>query len=411
MAKSWLDRLVDSTKDAESPERYFWWSGIAALAATIGKNLSLDRRYYKLYPNVYVILVSSGSGLRKGLPVSLISQIMEDLSLVRVIEGRGSIQAVIAELATQRTLENGIVLSTAQGLMCTGEFDTFLIKDSEALTILTALYNTHEHNKTWKNSLKTSPVETLKSPCLSMLAASNEVLFNDLVKGKDVEGGFIARSFIVYENKRRGINPLVYVENGKLHSPEKTLDLPELVDYLRKEVHTQIGEFKWTIKAAQTYIPYYTDLCNLADSKNGSDKTGSMNRLGDQILKVAMLISIAKDADLTIKKDDIEEAIEKCEECIMGTKRVTMGSGTSDAAPGIAQVMKLLMGAPEHKLARKRILQRCWPDMDYIMLDRVIETLQQSGTIEILHEKGTGAVYKMPEKIVRQWSEYQKGGD
>src|SRR5882672_6583904 len=106
--KPWLDILLESTKESESPERYFWWAGLCAIASVVGKRIFIQRgAFYKLYPNIYVALVSARSGLRKGIPIMIIKNLVEELDKIRVISGCNSIQGLIKELSMQKTFKSG----------------------------------------------------------------------------------------------------------------------------------------------------------------------------------------------------------------------------------------------------------------------------------------------------------------
>jgi hypothetical protein len=91
---NWLTDLVDVFAESESPERFFYWSGLAVLSATIRKNIFLDRHIYKLYPNIYVFLVAK-SGMKKGIPVRNAKKLLELLGLTRVISGRNSMPKIL----------------------------------------------------------------------------------------------------------------------------------------------------------------------------------------------------------------------------------------------------------------------------------------------------------------------------
>lgn len=395
--ESWVDLIVRATKDSESPERYFWWSALACLSATVRKNVYLDRFYYKLYPNVFVMLISARSGLRKGVPIALASSLLDAAGNTRVISGRNSIQGIVKEFSQQRTLENGIVLSEAQGILLSDEFASYVVDDSSALTILTGLHNTHEHEKGWKNTLKNSPVEELKNPCICLLAASNETLFNSVVQSKDMEGGFLARTFIIYESKRRHINSLMY-------RPEGMVSKSDLVAHL-KEVAKIKGEFTLSAATRKNYDEWYHTL----SKKEVNDRTGSVERLGDQVLKVAMLVSVSNRLNLEITLDDLDIAIEKSEECIAGIRQVSTTEGKSESSGGIALVLKELLVAPNHTAFRKNLLSKLWTHIDAISLDRVMDTLYQSGAIEAPFKDTKGRIcYKMLESVAVQYKEFQK---
>jgi hypothetical protein len=389
---SWLDLLVKSTEENEAPERYFWWSGLATIAAIARKNIWLDKHYYKLYPNIYVALVSSRSGARKGVPISICKSILEDIGLCRVISGCNSIQGLTQELSQMRTYEGRPPIKEAQGIMVSDEFESFLTEDPKALTYLTALYNTHEHEKGWTKRLKSSPIEELKSPCLTLLVASNETLFDAMVKQKDVEGGFIARTFIVYEKGPRLINPLIYAPKNKLNTHELTLRL--------LKISTITGEFKWTKEAADLYEPWY----NKISTANIDDRTGTLSRLGDSVLKAAMLISLARKDDLNLEAEDVSLAIRKCEECMSAINIMMLTSSNGDVSGPIKAVLKALANAPDQTISRAKLLSKLHPDgIDSIILDRAIESLQQSRGITQPYRKGKDIMYKMSKEAYAEF--------
>ena len=391
---SWIDIVVESMQYAESPKRYYWWAAATCIAATAKKNVYLDRFMYKLYPNMYVMLVSAGSGLRKGAPVAFVNSILHEVGNTKVIGGRNTIQSVIRDLSQQTTLENGTVLSEAQGILVADEFAAFLQGDDSAMTILTGLYNTHEHVNGWKNSLKGSPVEVLKNPCVSMIGASNEVLLNDVIQGKDIEGGFVARTFIVWESKRRTINPL-------MERPEGIIPKKELAQYL-KEVAKLRGEFKMTDKSRSLYSMWYNQLAN----SEISDRTGSIERLGDQVLKVCMILSMSHGLSMEIDVKILEEAIHHTQECFLGVRRVATAGGKAESSQGVARILKELVDAPGHSIGREALLRKCWPDIDSVSLDRVIDTLEQAGAITSEY-KNKQYFYTMKEDIYQQYTSFQ----
>lgn len=310
---SWLDELLKQTEESEAPERYFWWSGLAAISAVARKNVWLDRgSQYNLYPNIYVALISTKSGARKGIPISICKRLLLEIDLVRVISGCNSIQGIIEELGKQVTLmESKTVIGEAHGILLSDELDSFLTGDPKELSILTGLYGTHEHEKEWKKTLKNSNPTTLKSPCLTMLVASNEALFDSVVKRKDAEGGFLARVILVKEGGIKRLNSL-------MRPPKHKLDIPGLSKRLI-EISKIKGQFSYSDQTADMYDTWYNKMMG----EDRDDRTGTFNRLGDQVLKVAMLLSLARKDDLILDWQDIELAIDKCMECAETGARFT----------------------------------------------------------------------------------------
>jgi hypothetical protein len=390
---NWLDEVVNSTVEAESPERFQYWAALSAISAVVKKNLYLDRYYYRLYPNTYVFLVGR-SGLRKGNPVTFSKKLVQEVANTRVILGRNSIQAVLKELGKAHSVEGGEPVKDAIGYMVSGELASFLVKDPEALTILTDLYDTHANEPEWRNTLKTSGIDVLKNPCLTLLGATNETHFKDAVPANAVGGGFIARTLIVFEQQRRVVNDL-------LDPPKVIPDIKGLAAYL-KEVAKLRGEFIVTAEGRAVYRPWYQKISNT----NGKDPTGTLERIGDTTLKTAMLLSLADGLSKEITDRHMEEAIFRTEECYMGMQQVTMGAGSSDDAQATALVLQELLRCSNYMSTRKKMLSKFWGDIDYIKLDRIIETMMRAGVVTV-QNAGKDVIYTMKQKAAEAYRKFK----
>lgn len=397
---SWLELLTQSTVELEPPERFIYWAGIASLSAVVKKNIWLDRFSYKLYPNVYIILVSAKPGLRKSVPVDFAKSLVTLVGNTRVISGRNSVQSVIQKLSQQTTLENGTVIREAQAFLCAPELKSFMVGDDQALDILTDLHGTHEHEKNWANSLKSSPVEDLKSPCITLLGAANETMFDALINQKDLEGGFIGRTFIVFESDRRLINSLMY-------KPKFMISKDELAIHL-KEVSKIKGEFIIEDSVRILYDRWYQKIAKVTSS----DNTGTLDRIGDQCLKVAMLISLSDSLELKIEKHSMEEAIFRCEEFFAGTKRIALSGGKAETAPSTKLIIKTLLSTPNHIMERTKFLSKLFPDVDALAFDKAMDTLGEINgqhAVKMLRDKTSNKIYyQLNKEFVDQYKEFAK---
>lgn len=373
MPNSWLDLIVSSTQELEPPERFFWWAGLAVISAIVKKNVFINRFSYILYPNIYVILVSAKSGLRKGIPMSYARGILNKINCTRIITGQNSLPAVLHDLSQQFTTPDGKVFSDAQVLLCAPELDSFLVKGDDSLTTLTDLHNTHEHEDGYRKNLRSGTIE-LKNPCVTLLGASNEKLLDDFMQEKDIEGGFLARTFIVHESKRRRNNSLMW-------EPKGLVTRGDLARAIERVVNLS-GVFEIPEEGRRFYDEWYNEISSL----DFEDRTGSLERIGDQVLKVAMLISLAEDNVLVLEKRHLEIAIQVCEDTLIGVKKVSSGQGRSDITPIVGHILKILVDSPDQECERAKLLERtqCEP----IQLDRAIDTLVQRDAIKQYRKQG-----------------------
>lgn len=385
----WIKQVMSSTEESESPSRYFYWAAISAISAVARRNIYLDKFYYILYPNLYVLLVGE-SGLRKGVPIALAQKLVSKINCTRVISGRGSIQGIIKNLSQAFTLPDKSLITDAIGFLVSSEFDAMLVKDDSAFTLLTDLYDTH-FKTDWKNIIKIAGTDHLKNIYLSLIGASNETNLMSAIPKNAIGGGFVARTIIVLEEKRRLLNDLT-------NRPKVIPDYDALSKRLF-EISNLKGEFKYDNLAKETYQQWYASFMKV----EGMDKTGTLERIHDTILKVAMCIALSRKNDLVLLKDEIEEATDECLSCVAGMKKVFLGSGEHSLAKPTAMILKMLIIHPEHKLSRKRMLTDLYGTADAYDLDRIIDTLSQSGAIDS-YQNGKDIFYVMKNEIVSQYS-------
>lgn len=368
---SWISQLLQATEESESPRKYWYWSGLAAIAAVVNNQVYLDKFYYKLYPNVYVLLIGR-SGIRKGPPVAMANALVRHVNNTRVISGRTTIQAVITELKNAVTRPNiPAPITDAIGFLVSSEFAAFIVQDVAALTILTDLYDGH-YNPEYENITKGGGKERLKNPCITLLGASNEIHFKDAVPDNALGGGFVGRTFIIHADKKAGINSLT-------ERPTNIADVPTLAKYLYRLSKIK-GQFVWSHDGKALYDEWYRRF----SEGSYSDTTGTIDRLHDHILKTAMLVSLAREPDLILTKDDVQEAIVACQDFVPGARKVAMTSGGKSAsAPGTAVFIRELLGRAETKYGMSRIAmgQKHWQYFSMPELDQIAESLKMQKAI------------------------------
>lgn len=393
---SWLDLLIKETDFVETPKQWLYWSGLATISAITSPNINVNKGAYKLKPNLYILLVGR-SGLGKGFGPAVSRKLVEAVNNTRVISGRGSIEGIIKELAFAKASGNGAVsIKDARGYLCSGEFASSLYEATHALTILTDLYDSH-YNPNWVNTLKNSPIESLRFPCITMLSGANQDMFDLTIEKHHRSGGFIGRTLLISADKRYRANSMVYEEGEVI--PE--VDYEKLLIHL-KELSKLEGSMIWTKAAIKTYNEWFYPYRD-ADI---DDKTGTHDRLNDHVIKVATCISLARKLDMRLEEEDIDEAITACTNLSNTARQVAGMQGKSSLAAALKAFLMIMFSAPDHEMTRKKALQKGFGEYDAPELDRVVETLVQTGYI-IQPKGGKEITYKIT-KAGLDWLETKK---
>src|SRR5258706_2002502 len=412
---NWISQVLEASQEAETPVSFIYWSAIAAIAATAGNNVYMNRKgIYQLRPNVYVMLMAK-SGLGKGFPVNVAKKLVSLTKCTRIISGRNSIQSVVRDLATSETAEDSPTpqFKDSRGFFVSSEFSTSLVKDEASLTILTDLYDCH-WNDEWNSKLISRANDKVIKPNLTVLSGSSPSHFFDAIPEVNITGGFVGRLFIIYEEKRSKINPLMSDVIGEAIEaflfPYEKLSTHLLDIYnATKEKETR---FKWTPSAARIWEAWYRPFRKL----EVQDKTGYGERLPDHALKVAMCLSLAEATDCIIRDGNIEEAIEKTLGLEYSTKRVSEGKGKDPLAPQAKIIFDYMLAAKDYTMTRQRLLVKGYGDFDSAALDRIMDGIFiENGWIikDRIQENRKGKivweyVYILTPDAVNQYSKFKE---
>lgn len=410
--------------ELESPKAFWYWAGLAAISAVVKDNVWINKGgAYKLYPNIYVML-HADSGLKKGPPVGLAKDLVRRVNNTRIISGRSSIQGILKELGTSQTSPGKAPINKSVGFICASEFSSSLVSDPAAMTILTDLYDRQYNEGDYKSLLKMESF-SLRDPTLSMLVATNEAHFEDFVQSKDLHGGFIGRMFVIAETATHTLNPLI--------APVKNApDREELVEGLQRIAKLQgefhpLGQLEYSVEYAYErelnnhpvfyneigakYHDWYMDFYQTLKKNKIKDDTGTIQRFGDSVLKVAMLLSMSETYELVITENAIDNAIEICEKLIGNVRKTTLGRSkkSNDLQASVkALILKELLDREPHEITKPVLTKKLIMYISSDELENIMQSFNTSGLIETTNH-GNMIVYKMPDKQVEEMKNWLRG--
>lgn len=422
--KSWLDDLVSQHEELESPISFWRWGAISALSAVVKDNVYLNRQIYNLYPNIYVMLHAE-SGLKKGPPISMAKQLVKGVNNTKIISGRSSIQGILKELGSASTTEGskGIVKGGSSAFICSSELSSSIVDDPVSSKILTDLYDRQYNIDDWKSLLKMESFN-LMSPTITMFTATNEAMVEGFFDKSALHGGYFARTFIIYENKRNRANSLAYPLTNPPDYKKSSEYLKQLAglkgpfqslaELTQNDIHRHLlkrdGRDIYFSDAGLMYENWYEEFLNQMDTAEVKDETGTLNRFGDSVLKVAMLLSLSKSPDLIIDTDAMQEAIDISEKLVGNIRRTSMGKkGLSQSSALKGMVIHELLFRDTHSVTRKVLMKKMWMHYsDSSEFDEMMLSLDASGMIKI-SAVGDNIIYTMPSNQVIEMNRFLEG--
>ncbi len=421
---TWLDNILSAHKDFESPMNYWRWSALAALSAIMRDSVWLDRHLYKIYPNVYVMLYGE-SGIKKGPPIAMANKLVNLVDNTNIIKGRSSIQAILKDMGTMYTMPGGKIKNNNSSIfISSSELSSSLVEDPAATKILTDLFDRNYNEGEWRSLLKSDTFK-LNSPVVSMLSGTNEAMSDDLLNSSAVKGGFFARTFIIHESKRNKRNSLVFQPDEIPNYEESAKYLKELAKlkgpfkYLSSKIPDDYYKYPTVVndvthyasEVGHLYHKWYDEFLDTVDSQEVKDETGTLNRFGDSVIKVAMLLSLAEHPKLELTVDAMNEAIKICEQLLGNVRKTTQGkSGTSTSSNLKALIInELLNNRENHQISRAMLTKKFYMHYGSVEeLNHIMESFHIAGMI-LTETHGEMVIYRMPEIQVQQLREYLSG--
>lgn len=421
---TWLENLLQQHSELESPLSFWFWSGLSAISAVVKDNVYLNRQIYNLYPNIYVMF-HADSGLKKGPPISMAKQLVRAAGDTHVISGRSSIQGILKEMGGGQTQPGGKIKKNSSVFICSSELTSSIVEDRVATDILTDLYDRQYNIGEWRSLLKMETFN-LNNPTITMLTATNEAHSIDWFAKKDIHGGYFARTFIIAEHKRNRsnsllvplLNPPKYVEAAeylkeltKLKGPFQSLGNREKIEpWIHPYTDRTTGETSFYSDTGIIYQKWYDDFMEVIDVQEVKDDTGTLNRFGDSVLKVAMLLSLAKNTDLIIDTDCMNLAIGYCEKLIGNVREMTHGKkGLSDAKLIKGLIIKEILNRQTHQISRTVLLKKMWAHYkDALEFDSIMQAFDAAGMIKT-QSIGNQIIYLMEDKEVEEYKRLFEG--
>ncbi len=407
---NWLSDLVNQHSEMESPKMFWKWAGLVSISAVLKDNVWLHRgsRRFKLFPNIYVILHAE-SGLKKGPPIALANDLVKEVNNTRIISGRSSIQGILKKLGTGYTTPGGQVVTKSYGFICSSELSASLVSDPAALTLLTDLYDRNYRHGAWESLLKQEEF-TLKDPTVSLFGGINEAHAKSFFDLKDLMGGFYARTFIVYEKEEQTINSLVKWLKNPPDINKLSIYLKELAKLTGPILDLADENSNAMTPVGKYYDEWYYNFKGELKASEVRDETGTLNRFGDSVLKVAILLSLAKEPKLEIDMDSMVEAIEMCERLVGNVRKTTMGKkGISPSNVLKGMIINELLSRETHQVTRTVLMKKMWMHYsDSNEFDEMMLSFDSTGMI-LTRSIGNQILYVMPENQVKEMTRYMLG--
>lgn len=379
----WLKTYLAYTASTEPPKSYHVWTGISTIAAALQRKVYMDWGHFKIYPNMYVVLVGPPGGrkgtamkmgkelLNKYAKIDLAPEYITRAALIQAIEGA----AVTTFMPNKDKKGKEVFLNHCSLTIFSEELAVFLgDKSPDMVMTLTDLFDCPS---LWKYQTKNSGSNTITNAWLNLLGAITPTLLQSVLNSDAVGGGLTSRMvFVVEQGKAK-----------KVALPFLTQNQIMLQDRLGKDLQhiaQMAGKFLMDEEAICTYANWYDHSKPIHPDVTALE--GYNERKALHLLKLSMILSACRSDKMVITAEDINQALDYLAYVERSMARAYHGYGHGANAQALSSLMTYLTLA--HRATRRQLLVKFKFDMDPQTLDAMLQTLVEMNMVKITHDRG-----------------------
>jgi len=345
---------MDYTAQLESPDSYHLWVGMSMIAACLGRKTWLDMGLFKVFTNMYIVLVGPPGRCRKSVAVNTgIDLVLDMPDEVRVSADSITREALIQLINTcksDKTLidygEGEVPYVHSSLTVISKELSVFLgTGNHDLLSLLTDLYDCP---KVWVYKTKGQGTDSLQGPWLNMLGASTPDWLVGSVPAEAIGGGFTSRVLFIVEDKVRH-------KKAKPKMTEHELTLRSKLQHDLEQMCLAKGEFILTQEADEHYEEWYNnDNTKIDDARFW----GYAERKHIHMLKVAMILAVSEGMDNIIEDKHVTRALRLLDDIEPSMIEAFGAAGRNPYAADMDEIIQNIKrsGKIEHMQLRRSLL-------------------------------------------------------
>lgn len=286
--KGWFHKYHEYTLTSEPPAAFHFACAYTILGAVMERKIWFDKTFYKVYPNIALVLLAPTGKCRKSSATNIALSLGRSVNL-NVLSERVTPEALITSLGER---------PESCGLVYAPELAVFLGRQKYLEGMVPLLTTLFDAPDVWKSTTIIRGEASLTNVALSLLGASTLEWFVDALPREAFSGGFMSRLlFVVQEDTDRTFALPVRPEGFRWEALREDLEQIQKIQ----------GEMSLAKDAREFYEHWYIKhhTTPVFDDKFA----GYHERKPDHLLRMGMLLSIADTGLLEIQTKAFEDAL------------------------------------------------------------------------------------------------------
>jgi hypothetical protein len=379
MNSNFLDAYEVYASGNEAPPIFHKWAAINALSCAVSRRVFFDQSYFKIYANMYIILVgepgdkkSTAMALSRAMvqklerPIAPPSATKEAITVLMSSTNEDSkchVKYIDGTLPVHIThlsfFANEIVTMLSAGGNPQGLIEFFTdIYDREAFEVLT----------------KNKGNDIIDAPYITILACMTPEQTGQLLKERLITGGFSRRCVFVYGRSTAEAVPL----------PELTDEQKEAkvycLEHLRKVMKAK-GQFRLTPDGEKFFREWYLQKHKQLNMPHTAPFKNWLRSKDTMLLKLCMLLDLAGPLSYHINESLLRRGLKMLDETEKDLNRVFAGAGKNPLAELAFKILLKIEDSQDKRITRKQLLATMYEEGDMDQIDKAIHFLVSTDQI------------------------------
>jgi len=326
--QDWLEAYIEYAGYGEAPKYMAFWTGVSTIAGALRRRVWIDQRYFRWFPNFYIILVAPPGVVAKSSTVSIGMSLLREVPGICFGPDVVTWQSLVQDfLDATEAFQIGEDWHTHSPMTLeSSEFGNLLDpRDKAMVDLLVALWDGKQGS--FKKSTKGSGKEEIENPWINLIACTTPSWIAQNFPEYMLGGGFTSRCIFVYAEEKARLVPYLSEVIPDGHERKRRMLIEDLIDISKGP----LGEYKLTKEAMEWgnlwYTRHYSNRAmNLEDDRFG----GYIARKQTHIHKVAMVIAASESNSMEITPHHLEVADQMVTDLEPDMARVFSKIGKSD---------------------------------------------------------------------------------
>lgn len=294
---------MDYAKFGEAPRHMHFWSGVSAVAGALRRRVWIDQRYFKWYPNFYIVLVAPPGIVSKSTTAGIAMNLLRKVPGVNfgpdVVTWPALVESFASVTEAFEYKEQFLPMSALT--LESSEFGNLLDpQDKQMVDLLVALWDGKEG--AFEKKTKSSGNDKVENPWINLIACTTPSWIAGNFPEYMIGGGFTSRTVFVYADTKAK-----YVAYPADHVPANfEAQAQSLVDDLTHISTHCIGEYVLTPAAKAWGEAWYSRHYAVRPSNLDPERFGGyIARKQTHIHKLALILAASSGDENWITEDHL----------------------------------------------------------------------------------------------------------